>query len=230
MNGASQTFVEPAQPFFRQKEPTLPLGLVNRQGAAVIGLPAREKKHIYPSPPMSSSPSPPLATRTTAEAHLAPAIRASSGLLLQEGLSGGHRPFASIPEPSLPSQQPPQAWYTRPFSQGPQAISPPAASAATATTGLNSGGAVNIPPYPPTTPSYLISHELQAASAGREGDIVSRSRSSRRTKAHVASACVNCKRAHLSCDIQRPCTRCVATGKQVRLVMSRRVRVKENMY
>ncbi|CAN9088634.1 unnamed protein product [Alternaria alternata] len=37
----------------------------------------------------------------------------------------------------------------------------------------------------------------------------------RRTKAHVASACVNCKKAHLSCDIQRPCGRCVASGKQV---------------
>ncbi|KAI5371492.1 hypothetical protein J4E82_009800 [Alternaria postmessia] len=36
----------------------------------------------------------------------------------------------------------------------------------------------------------------------------------RRTKAHVASACVNCKKAHLSCDIQRPCGRCVASGKQ----------------
>jgi hypothetical protein len=31
----------------------------------------------------------------------------------------------------------------------------------------------------------------------------------------VASACVNCKRAHLSCDVQRPCARCVASGKQV---------------
>ncbi len=37
----------------------------------------------------------------------------------------------------------------------------------------------------------------------------------RRNKAHVASACVNCKRAHLSCDVQRPCARCIAGGKQV---------------
>ncbi|OCL07051.1 hypothetical protein AOQ84DRAFT_65998 [Glonium stellatum] len=36
----------------------------------------------------------------------------------------------------------------------------------------------------------------------------------RRTKAHVASACVNCKKAHLSCDVQRPCGRCVTSGKQ----------------
>ncbi|QIW99349.1 hypothetical protein AMS68_004867 [Peltaster fructicola] len=36
----------------------------------------------------------------------------------------------------------------------------------------------------------------------------------RRAKAHVASACINCKRAHLSCDIQRPCRRCVDAGKE----------------
>ncbi|OCK82628.1 hypothetical protein K432DRAFT_214508 [Lepidopterella palustris CBS 459.81] len=36
----------------------------------------------------------------------------------------------------------------------------------------------------------------------------------RRTKAHVASACVNCKKAHLSCDVQRPCGRCITSGKQ----------------
>ncbi|OQO00265.1 hypothetical protein B0A48_14052 [Cryoendolithus antarcticus] len=39
-------------------------------------------------------------------------------------------------------------------------------------------------------------------------------RGSRKTKTHVASACVNCKRAHLSCDVQRPCGRCVTSGKQ----------------
>jgi hypothetical protein len=43
------------------------------------------------------------------------------------------------------------------------------------------------------------------------------SKPARRTKAHVASACVNCKKAHLSCDVQRPCGRCVASGKQVSL-------------
>ncbi|KAI8054410.1 hypothetical protein BDF22DRAFT_742337 [Syncephalis plumigaleata] len=41
-----------------------------------------------------------------------------------------------------------------------------------------------------------------------------RSRSPRRgTKTHVASACYNCKRAHLACDVSRPCQRCRASGK-----------------
>jgi hypothetical protein len=38
----------------------------------------------------------------------------------------------------------------------------------------------------------------------------------------VASACVNCKRAHLSCDVQRPCARCVASGKQVSVMHPQR--------
>lgn len=37
----------------------------------------------------------------------------------------------------------------------------------------------------------------------------------RRPKAHVASACVNCKRKHLRCDATRPCRRCVQAGKEV---------------
>ena len=38
----------------------------------------------------------------------------------------------------------------------------------------------------------------------------------RRAKAHVPSACVNCKRKHLACETKRPCNRCVQTGKEVR--------------
>jgi len=37
----------------------------------------------------------------------------------------------------------------------------------------------------------------------------------RRTKAHVVTACHNCKKAHLSCEEQRPCQRCKSSGKTV---------------
>ncbi len=37
----------------------------------------------------------------------------------------------------------------------------------------------------------------------------------RRAKAHVPSACVNCKKKHLACETKRPCNRCVQTGKEV---------------
>lgn len=47
-------------------------------------------------------------------------------------------------------------------------------------------------------------------------------RSTRRAKAHVASACVNCKRKHLGCDSARPCRRCVVAGKEVRLLTCRK--------
>ena len=40
----------------------------------------------------------------------------------------------------------------------------------------------------------------------------------RRAKAHVPSACVNCKRKHLACETRRPCNRCVQTGKEVRIL------------
>ena len=37
----------------------------------------------------------------------------------------------------------------------------------------------------------------------------------RRAKAHVPSACVNCKKKHLACETKRPCNRCVLNGKEV---------------
>src|SRR5436305_303823 len=40
-------------------------------------------------------------------------------------------------------------------------------------------------------------------------------RATRKTKAHVASACVNCKKKHLRCDDSRPCRSCVQSGKEV---------------
>ncbi|KAF4126689.1 GAL4 [Geosmithia morbida] len=44
--------------------------------------------------------------------------------------------------------------------------------------------------------------------------IVTSPRAQRKAKGHVASACVPCKRAHLRCDNQRPCSRCLTSGKQ----------------
>ncbi|KAJ2887383.1 hypothetical protein FB639_001359 [Coemansia asiatica] len=38
-------------------------------------------------------------------------------------------------------------------------------------------------------------------------------RTGRGAKPHVPSACTNCKKAHLACDLQRPCQRCVNSGK-----------------
>ncbi|CDH60730.1 hypothetical protein RO3G_11678 [Lichtheimia corymbifera JMRC:FSU:9682] len=35
----------------------------------------------------------------------------------------------------------------------------------------------------------------------------------RTSKSHVPTACVNCKKAHLACDLSRPCKRCVSVGR-----------------
>lgn len=43
---------------------------------------------------------------------------------------------------------------------------------------------------------------------------LSQPKTQRKTKGHVASACVPCKRAHLRCDAMRPCSRCVTGGKE----------------
>ncbi|KAL2869209.1 putative C6 transcription factor [Aspergillus lucknowensis] len=43
-------------------------------------------------------------------------------------------------------------------------------------------------------------------------------KTTRRTKAHVASACVNCKKKHLGCDPARPCRRCVLSNKEATCV------------
>lgn len=43
----------------------------------------------------------------------------------------------------------------------------------------------------------------------------------RRAKAHVPSACVNCKRKHLACETKRPCNRCLQTGKEVSAMQKR---------
>ncbi|KAK5112614.1 hypothetical protein LTR62_003929 [Meristemomyces frigidus] len=59
-------------------------------------------------------------------------------------------------------------------------------------------------PPPEPDPDTALGRTLSGPS-GRGG---------RRAKTHVASACINCKRAHLSCDVQRPCSRCVSSGKQ----------------
>lgn len=53
-----------------------------------------------------------------------------------------------------------------------------------------------------------------AATAGPVSRVLPQ-KSTRRTKAHVASACVNCKKKHLGCDPARPCRRCVLSGKAV---------------
>lgn len=66
--------------------------------------------------------------------------------------------------------------------------------------------------YGPSVPSSSVTVGLQETQSGYSQ--VS-PRATRKVKAHVASACVNCKKKHLRCDSARPCQRCVQSGKEV---------------
>ena len=72
------------------------------------------------------------------------------------------------------------------------------------------GMQTNLPPTLQDRSRYSPNHQSSpyAQSPPEDGDGLRR-----RVKAHVASACVNCKKAHLACDSQRPCPRCVSIGK-----------------
>ncbi|KAL1303740.1 hypothetical protein AAFC00_007084 [Neodothiora populina] len=97
---------------------------------------------------------------------------------------------------------------------------------------LPSASTTSNPPHSFTTQTSTASSEGQApllrteSTSGLSGTVevfvtaesstsaaAASTRGGRRSKTHVANACNNCKRAHLSCDVERPCNRCVQTGK-----------------
>ena len=176
----------------------------------------------YPSPPMSDSPTsprrssqqPPTSSRN-GSGTLAPATTSLPAVGITPRIQGAPPPITDASQ-VYPSQQqvlyvpqrqdlqprppalglPGRAVYSEPFASSSQVSMAPMLGAqqfgAQAPPGLYAG------PVSAPTPSVP---RIQ--------------RTSRRAKAHVAKACQNCKKAHLSCDEARPCTRCVASGKQV---------------
>lgn len=173
-----------------------------------LGPPSRQTKHDYPSPPMSSPPSPPSSVPEPARIALietGPRFHASGTTVSPITTTNPphahafyNPPLVSSTRPSLPPAPP------APFSTLPTlGIAP-----------LRGSGHHSLPSFgvlQPVTNGTLPTTGF-AATSGLSTEPISRS--GRKSKAHVASACVNCKRAHLSCDIQRPCARCVASGKQ----------------
>ncbi|KAG7416389.1 hypothetical protein LZL87_004738 [Fusarium oxysporum] len=69
-----------------------------------------------------------------------------------------------------------------------------------------------IPPGIPGAPSSYTSSVRPSVVENHQP--MTSPKSQRKTKGHVASACVPCKRAHLRCDAQRPCSRCITNGKE----------------
>ncbi|KAJ5334448.1 hypothetical protein N7452_006851 [Penicillium brevicompactum] len=105
------------------------------------------------------------------------------------------KPLGPPVERSVPTSEPPQVPISEPLRLP----------------GYNDGGLLySGSPRLPEAPQYSLP-VLDPAHPTAGRSLVQKS--TRRTKAHVASACVNCKKKHLGCDPARPCRRCVLSGK-----------------
>lgn len=203
----------------RSRRKRLHLGAVDTQSLAEPGLRGLASEASYPSPPMSNPPSPSVSARSTTEVEIAnPPFRTLTTVASPKASTAPYTlPAISSSLTSDPSQSPIQPWHNYTSSAADQPLSSPAPRGTASAADLATMEILSSAPRIAESRSaqaLLSQNSLERSNISREQN-VSRSRQTRRTKAHVASACVNCKKAHLSCDIQRPCTRCVATGKQV---------------
>ena len=159
---------------------------------------------LYPSPPMSSPPSP---SRTQPPESYVYSDRPTS-----PAGKPSERPITTLPAltASLPIAQPalPPSFFGQRVAHPTLATAPP-----TAVAHYGPVGNFSVDRPGPASPSIPDASSTAGPSTSMRGG--------RRSKTHVASACINCKRAHLSCDIQRPCARCVSSGKQVGVALLR---------
>ena len=202
----------PSSPFGRYQE--LGSGLVNIHSPFS---PGRPEQHSYPSPPMSDSHSP-----ARHPAHIVEPEGRPYPPRLQEPRP--HPPANSLLNPrsaivpqsiaqqrSLYLGEPPGRGHPMHY-QSERPLDPPFASVHISQNYVYG--------YPPSGVSHYLGSPGAPGPQLQQAAIIApqslrQAKPARRTKAHVASACVNCKKAHLSCDVQRPCGRCVASGKQV---------------
>ncbi|RGP60176.1 transcription activator of gluconeogenesis ert1 [Fusarium longipes] len=172
----------------------------------------------YPSPPMSGSPPlPPRQPQDSGDRGQPPV-----------GYSASNQPdpyWVNLnQQPPTDNRGPPnmQTALPRLFQQAAPDASPfpyrrPDDPASRHVSYIQSGAA----PMPQQTgyiPSAVPGVSSPYASSARpsiiENQPMTSPKSQRKTKGHVASACVPCKRAHLRCDAQRPCSRCITNGKE----------------
>ncbi|KAM0261700.1 hypothetical protein ACHAQJ_002152 [Trichoderma viride] len=164
------------------------------------------------------SGSPPLPLRSAQEAGSrgeVPGYYAASRLL--DGLRGGP------PQPSPTSLRDQASSMTRPYPQEPTMRSPYAYPRPEESGRIvpyvsqhHHGMPHGISPtaYPTSVSSSSDAYPVPDRSQATESQPYTSPKSQRKTKGHVASACVPCKKAHLRCDAQRPCSRCLGNGKE----------------
>ncbi|KAF2472147.1 uncharacterized protein BDR25DRAFT_221412 [Lindgomyces ingoldianus] len=208
----------PLTPFGRRQEPGNGLVKFSSQFS-----PGRSGQYSYPSPPMSDSQSPARRSAQLVESEGQPYPTAVSEARRREGIPPPPLildPRAATSTQSILHQRP---LYPGESQQRGQPLHYPPTGREVE---HHSYGGVQLPqnyayPYPGGggggVPSFLGAQgpgpQVQPTAIIAPPPLRP-NKPARRTKAHVASACVNCKKAHLSCDVQRPCGRCVASGKQ----------------
>ncbi|KAI0199241.1 hypothetical protein F4808DRAFT_217974 [Astrocystis sublimbata] len=187
---------------------------------------ALRSTRAYPSPPMSGSPSrPPKPNQEVAErgrggfqSPTHDAYRAGPAMSGVEFRTGPPQPPLPPPHP-LPAGRPyslespervpypfrrPDDTLARPMAYPP----PPGQMMPQAAPGQYS-----LPPVAGPGPGPSP-YSMPTNPSSSENPPFTSPKSQRKTKGHVASACVPCKRAHLRCDAQRPCSRCLSNGKE----------------
>ena len=147
--------------------------------------------HSYPSPPMSNPPSPPRfpQDRPASTPH-------------EPRVAAGATTTTTTAFP-MPVAAPSSAAYGTPL----HTPRTPGPFMQTQTTTATIQISQSFPAYSTSQTLPPFGTQSEAGPSSLKGG--------RKSKAHVASACINCKRAHLSCDVNRPCARCVSSGKQV---------------
>jgi hypothetical protein len=175
------------------------------------GSPPWQSIPSYPSPPMSSPPSP---QRKVSDIQPPPAATK----LTHPGTTTSTETSITSPDFNLPPVS--VGVLSSTLQSVPQSFAPTptAASSDVPRTHSSSSSIESLALLHRTESASSASNvpDLSATAGPSVGQLLSNiGRGGRKAKAHVANACNNCKRAHLSCDVERPCGRCVATGKAV---------------
>ncbi|KAI0844495.1 hypothetical protein F5Y00DRAFT_198153 [Daldinia vernicosa] len=184
---------------------------------------ALSSTRAYPSPPMSGSP-PPLPPKSY------PEVGDRGQGSFQPTSHDAYRPSSTVPggeyraAPPQPSLLPPTTSAARSYPQEAPERMPYPYHRPEDTMGRPISYAQQPGPMVPQ-PQYSLppvvgpnigpsSYPMPSNPQGAENPPYASPKSQRKTKGHVASACVPCKRAHLRCDAQRPCSRCLSNGKE----------------
>ncbi|KAF4773699.1 hypothetical protein HER10_EVM0003453 [Colletotrichum scovillei] len=194
--------------------------------------PARPR--AYPSPPMSGSP--PLPPKPNPEAGDRGQLHGSYPSTSPQNAYRGGLPPTTIPQGdyrgppppphSLPPPQP-RSYHADPQDRMPYSYPRPDDHLRTTPSGYAHLASqvmqqrppppymqMSGPPPPQPTGPHQHGYATTMSQTSQDSGPYTSPKTQRKTKGHVASACVPCKRAHLRCDAQRPCSRCTSNGKE----------------